>query len=145
MRALVEPIVTGLAAALIWAIGAWILRGVRRRYYFAKLAGSFKVEPKLPDQSDLGSAQAVTVTVRQTVLKLVFYDLHAEGTLVGEVQMSEAFPRSGIGFYQHLKNGQHLWGHLHLQVASKDEIFVHHSYTRKDRVLVTQGFRWHRA
>ncbi len=58
--------------------------------------------------------------------------------------MSEAFTRTGFGFYRHLKQGTDRWGQLQIQVVGKDTLLAQHSYTARDQALVTQGFLWHR-
>ena len=140
----VVGIASGVVVAIIWAVLQALGRWWFKRRHFSVLAGHFAIRPKLPAQADRGSAEWVAITVQGSTLKLRFYDLKASGWVTGQIQMSESFPSSGVGYYEHLKEGVQRWGHLNIQVASSDRLLVHHSYTNSDRVLITQGFVWHR-
>jgi hypothetical protein len=137
-------IASGVVVAIIWAVLQTLGRWLFRRRHFSVLAGHFAIRPKLPGQADRGSAEWVAITVTGATLKLRFYDLKTSGGVTGQIQMSESFPNSGVGYYEHLKKGVQRWGHLSIQVASNDQLLVHHSYTNSDRVLITQGFVWQR-
>lgn len=87
------------------------------------------------------------MTVHRNVLSVRFAGLPAGASLIGQIVMSEAFPSSGTGQYEHLKAEDRLqrWGFWQVQVKDHDCLLVHNVYALTNGEMVTQGFVWERA
>lgn len=140
-----QGIIAGVVAALIWALIEAGRRAWRNHKHFARLAGRYSIRPKLDLQSDLGNARFVRIRVSGTILQVRFEGMPEGDSVEGEIAMSELFPRSGEGHYQHSKAGNPLWGFWKLQVKCPRILLVHHMYVRRDASLITQGFLWERC
>lgn len=103
-------LVAGVVAAAIWAMIEAIRRWRRNRDSFGRLAGRYRIRPKLTKQSDLGTGNTAVLTVSGSILKVEFQGVAAGDSISGEIAMSEHFPRSGEGHYQHAKASQQFWG-----------------------------------
>jgi hypothetical protein len=141
---MVEGIIAGVVAAFLWAVIETIRRRWRNKRYFSRLAGRYSIRPKLGLRSDFGDGHFARIRVSGTILQVTFDGLPDKDSVSGEIAMSESFPRSGEGQYQHTKSSEQLWGFWKLQVKNPHVLLVHHMYARRDSTLVTQGFLWER-
>ena|GEM_PF-5648686 len=132
--------IAGLAAIVIWELGKAASRRWRNHRHFGSLNGRYRITRKLADPSHFWIA---SIKVKGTVLNVEYEGLPNSDSIVGRIAMSEQFPHSGKGHYQHQKNGLRLWGFWELQVGASDTLLVHTTYADpKTNLLVTQGFIW---
>lgn len=139
MDILVGGVLAGVVAAFIWTLIVAGYRVRRLKREFAPLSGTYRVTRKFTDQPQ---PETLSITVKKNLLTV--QSQGADGLYSGLIAMSEEFPSSGRGHYQHAKDGAQLWGFWDVQRKDDDTLLVHTTFTKPTQVAVVAGYEWER-
>ena len=134
-------VVTGIVAALIWALITWEMRRRRLEHDFGPLAGRYRMTRKF---GSLPEHEIASIVVDGHLLVVDWEQCDPGRVVHGEIEMNEQFPRSGRGHYDDNAVAEQLWGFWDVQVKDPDTILVHTTYATDLHTSVVSGFVWSR-